>query len=128
MTSSPAGIDCGSTCSASFDYNQSVTLAAAADAGSTFTGWSGEGRSGTGACQVTMTQARSVGAAFAAVCTAVTLSNQTITTTQTYTSCSTLTAGPAFRVRRRACGVPGSDPAVRRTVLGGFRGDIQGGY
>jgi hypothetical protein len=28
----------------------------------------------------------------------VTLSNQTITTTQTYTSCGTLTAGPAFRV------------------------------
>ncbi len=31
-------------------------------------------------------------------CVAITLSGQTVTTTQTYTSCSTLTAGPSFRV------------------------------
>jgi hypothetical protein len=95
VTSSPAGIDCGSACSASFKYNTLVILSATADAGSTFSGWSGEGCGGTGDCQVTMTQARNVTAAFCAV---VTLSDQTITTTETYTACGTLMAGPAFRV------------------------------
>ncbi|MBE7447929.1 MAG: hypothetical protein HS111_03260 [Kofleriaceae bacterium] len=64
VTSSPAGIACGSTCSAQFDHNQAVTLTAATMPGVTFLGWSGAGCSGTGACGVTMTQARSVSAAF----------------------------------------------------------------
>ncbi|MBI4917288.1 MAG: hypothetical protein HY825_15730 [Acidobacteria bacterium] len=65
VASAPAGIDCGATCSADFSYNTTVTLTAAATTGSTFTGWSGEGCAGTGACQVTMTQARAVTATFA---------------------------------------------------------------
>jgi Zn-dependent metalloprotease len=64
VTSSPAGITCGSTCSASFDYNTVVTLSASAGSSSTFAGWSGEGCSGTSTCQVTMTQARAVTATF----------------------------------------------------------------
>ena len=64
VTSSPAGINCGSTCSTSFSHNTVVTLSATADPGSTFTGWSGEGCSGTGTCQVTMSQARTVTATF----------------------------------------------------------------
>ena len=64
VTSSPAGIDCGATCSASYDHGTVVTLTATAAAGSTFTGWSGEGCSGTGTCAVTMTQARTVTATF----------------------------------------------------------------
>jgi hypothetical protein len=98
VTSSPGGISCGSTCSASLGCNTTVTLSASADTGSTFAGWSGEGCSGTGTCQVTMDQARNVTATFTGGCTAVTLSSQTITTTETFTSCSTITAGPAFRV------------------------------
>src|SRR4029453_16101587 len=43
VTSNPAGINCGGTCSASFSFNSGVTLTAAASAGSTFTGWSGGG-------------------------------------------------------------------------------------
>ena len=53
VTSDPAGIDCGSTCSFDFSYNTDVTLTAVADSGSTFTGWSGAGCTGTGACEVT---------------------------------------------------------------------------
>jgi len=64
VTSSPAGISCGTTCSAAFDFGTSVTLTATAARGSTFTGWSGEGCSGTGTCTVSLTQARSVTATF----------------------------------------------------------------
>jgi hypothetical protein len=64
VTSSPAGINCGASCIAGFAYNQVVTLSASATSGSTFAGWSGEGCSGTGTCQVTMSQARNVNANF----------------------------------------------------------------
>jgi len=64
VTSNPTGIDCGSTCSYAFNYNTDVTLSAVADIGSTFSGWSGEGCSGTGTCTVDMTQARNVTATF----------------------------------------------------------------
>jgi uncharacterized repeat protein (TIGR01451 family) len=63
VTSSPAGISCGATCSASFDAGTSVTLNASASAGSTFTGWTGA-CSGTGACTVAMGAATTVGATF----------------------------------------------------------------
>jgi hypothetical protein len=63
VTSSPAGIDCGATCSASFPSGTAVTLTAAPDAGSTFTGWGGD-CTGTGPCVVTMDQDRAVTATF----------------------------------------------------------------
>ena len=65
VTSSPAGIDCGSVCQAAFEEGTTVTLTATAVSGSTFTGWSGA-CSGTGPCQVTMSQAREVTATFTA--------------------------------------------------------------
>jgi hypothetical protein len=64
ITSAPAGIDCGSTCSASYSTGSSVTLTAAAAAGSTFTGWSGGGCSGTGSCTVNLGGAITVTAIF----------------------------------------------------------------
>jgi hypothetical protein len=64
VTSSPAGINCGSTCSSSFAQGTLVTLTATPSGGSTFTGWSGSGCSGTGACQVTMDEAKAVTATF----------------------------------------------------------------
>jgi hypothetical protein len=63
VTSSPAGIDCGSTCSASFNSGTVVTLTASPTGGSSFGGWSGA-CTGTGSCQVTMNQAQSVTATF----------------------------------------------------------------
>jgi PKD repeat protein len=63
VSSSPAGISCGSTCSANYASGTSVTLTAAAAAGSTFAGWSGA-CSGTGNCTVSMSAARSVTATF----------------------------------------------------------------
>jgi hypothetical protein len=65
VTSSPAGIDCGLTCSASFSAGSVVTLTATPGAASTFAGWSGA-CTGTGPCMVTMNAARSVTATFPA--------------------------------------------------------------
>ncbi|TAM52008.1 MAG: hypothetical protein EPN53_06280, partial [Acidobacteria bacterium] len=62
--SSPAGISCGAVCAAPFAAGTVVTLTANPDPSSSFAGWSGEGCSGTGTCQVTMSRARSVTAAF----------------------------------------------------------------
>jgi hypothetical protein len=42
VASNPAGIDCGSTCSANFSSGTPVTLTATADANSVFIGWSGD--------------------------------------------------------------------------------------
>jgi hypothetical protein len=64
VTSNPTGINCGAICSASFNYNTSVTLSAVASTGSTFTGWSAGGCSGTGTCLVTMDTAMAVTATF----------------------------------------------------------------
>src|SRR5438876_1888010 len=63
VMSSPAGITCGATCSAPFDYNTAVTLTATPATGSTFTGWGGA-CTGTDGCTVTMTAATTVTATF----------------------------------------------------------------
>jgi hypothetical protein len=64
VTSSPAGIDCGATCSAEYEEGTEVTLSATASEESEFIGWSGSGCSGTGVCKVEMTEAREVVAEF----------------------------------------------------------------
>lgn len=57
------GIACPGTCSRSFADGTAVTLTAHAAGGSAFAGWSGA-CTGTGACNVTMSAARSVTASF----------------------------------------------------------------
>ncbi len=63
ISSTPAGINCGQTCSASFASGSQVALTASPAANSSFAGWSGA-CSGTGACKVTLTQNTSVMANF----------------------------------------------------------------
>ena len=63
VTSSPAGINCPSTCTASYDDGTTVTLTATADNQATFVGWSGA-CTGTGNCDVTMDANKSVTATF----------------------------------------------------------------
>jgi Divergent InlB B-repeat domain len=65
VTSAPAGIDCGSTCAASFEEGAQVTLTAAAGEHSTFTGWSGACTGTASTCKVTMSAAKEAVATFA---------------------------------------------------------------
>jgi len=64
VTSSPAGINCGSTCSKDYNNGDSVTLIASADSGYTFSGWSGGGCSGSGSCAVIVNSDKTVTATF----------------------------------------------------------------
>jgi hypothetical protein len=63
VSSSPSGIDCGTTCSASYPYASAVSLVAVAPAGSIFTGWNGA-CCGTGSCNVTLMSSTTVTATF----------------------------------------------------------------
>ena len=87
VSSSPAGIDCGTTCAASFDYGTMVTLTAAPGLGSSFDGWSGA-CTGTGTCTVSITAATTVTASFS-------LQTFALTVARTGTGVGTVTSSPA---------------------------------
>ena len=53
VASTPGGINCGSTCSASFSPGTQVVLAATAAHNSSFAGWGGD-CNGSGACRLTL--------------------------------------------------------------------------
>lgn len=63
VTSSPAGISCGGTCSHAFTYGTAVILKAKASSGSRFGGFTGA-CTGKSTCSVVANQARSVTAKF----------------------------------------------------------------
>jgi len=63
VTSSPAGINCGTDCSESYTENTLVTLTASPLTGSLFAGWNGA-CNGTDSCTVTMDALQSVTATF----------------------------------------------------------------
>lgn len=63
VSSSPEGISCGLTCVSAFAADTVVALTATPNAGSGFTGWTGACE-GFGACEVTVSGIRDVGATF----------------------------------------------------------------
>jgi 6-phosphogluconolactonase (cycloisomerase 2 family) len=65
VTSPQGTINCGTTCSGSFAQGSAVTLNAAADPGSVFSGW-GKVCAGTGPCTVTLSNDMTVPANFSA--------------------------------------------------------------
>ena len=67
VQSTPEGIDCGQDCSHLFTPGQVVTLTAATDACTEFTGWSGGGCSGDQACVVTLDGDTAIVATFAEI-------------------------------------------------------------
>ena len=104
VTSSPSGIDCGSSCRATFNLGTRVSLTATVASGSTFTGWSGAGCSGTGSCEVTMSESRSVTATFAANRPKLTLSISTPKKVQ---------AGRSFQVKVRTANAPSAGASAQ---------------
>jgi hypothetical protein len=64
VTSLPVGLQCPSTCTATFDSEATVVLSAVAGSGSVFAGWQGGGCSGTGSCEVHLTAPTTVTANF----------------------------------------------------------------
>jgi hypothetical protein len=88
VTSSPAGITCGAECASAFPPGTLVSLTAAADPVSTFTGWSGGGCSGTDTCSMTITADTSVSADF-------TLNSYTLSVSKTGVGSGMVTSSPA---------------------------------
>jgi len=88
VTSSPSGISCGVDCTEDYQSNTVVTLTAAADSTSTFSGWSGAGCTGAGTCVLTMSQAASVTATF-------TRNQHTLTVAKSGAGGGTVTSSPA---------------------------------
>jgi RHS repeat-associated protein/uncharacterized repeat protein (TIGR02543 family) len=88
IASLQTGIDCGATCSGIYDWGTSVTLAATATTGSTFTGWSGACTGAEAICTVTMDQLQAVNADF-------TLLKMPLTVAQTGSGTGSITSAPA---------------------------------
>jgi alpha-tubulin suppressor-like RCC1 family protein len=119
VTSSPAGINCGATCSAAFAYGSSVTLTAVPAAGSTFIGWSDPCGSAT-TCVVPMSAAGTVTAAFSQPGLNINVSgNGTVTSAPAGTPCTTTGCTLAF-----AAGTPVTLTAVPSagSVFAGWSG------
>lgn len=64
VTSSPAGINCGTTCSASYNSGTVVTLTASPTSPAWFEGWNGACTGSSTTCNVTMGAAKTVYAVF----------------------------------------------------------------
>jgi uncharacterized repeat protein (TIGR02543 family) len=64
VTSAPGGINCGTSCSASYASGTNVTLTASAATGYSFSGWIGACSGTSAGCTVSMSAARSVAATF----------------------------------------------------------------
>ena len=89
VTSTPAGINCPTTCAASFMQNTQVALSETPGANSIFAGWSGA-CTGLATCSVTVTTAESVTATFSPA-----PPSYTVTVTMAGTGMGTVTSTPA---------------------------------
>jgi phospholipase C len=88
ITSSPAGINCPTTCSVSFPQNTQITLSQTPASNDTFTGWSGA-CTGSTTCSVTLSASNSVTATFAGP------QSFSLTVTIAGTGTGTITSSPA---------------------------------
>ncbi len=98
ITSTPAGINCGSSCVAEFEEGTEVTLNQAASPGSEFKEWSGA-CSGSGTCKVTMSSAKNVGARFNPAA----KPKFKLSVSKTGTGTGTITSSPAGIICGAAC-------------------------
>ena len=87
VLSSPTGIDCGTDCTETYAAGTFVTIAATADLGSRFVGWTGGGCTGSGTCTLTLNSATTVSAEFAV--------DNSLVVTRTGAGTGTVTSTPA---------------------------------
>jgi hypothetical protein len=90
VTSTPAGVICDPTCSATYAAGTSVALGATPDRGSTFSGWSGGGCDGTASCTVAGNVPVAVTASFS------------LTTSNTDTTKPVVTMTPSSTLARKS--------------------------
>ena len=64
VTSNPAGISCGTTCTVNYAYKTGVTLTESPDASSTFLSWTGNCAGSSTTCSLTLNQTRSATVTF----------------------------------------------------------------
>ncbi len=88
VRSSPAGLDCGTRCTAEFAVGTTVSFEAEAREGSLFASWSG-GCSGTAACTIKVDRPQAVRATFTAI------RSQSLTIAKTGKGAGTVTSAPA---------------------------------
>jgi|GEM_PF-2430869 len=115
VTSSPAGINCGGTCSANFNSGTQIVLTAAASAGSSFAGWAGCDSSSGANCTIALNSARTATATFngsggggTVLQNGVSVTNLSATVGSTLNYTFTLPAGATNLVVRTSGG--GGDP------------------
>ena len=105
VSSSPAGIECGATCSHEYVTGTAVELSATAAPGSTFVGFSGADCQYQLTCTVKMSRVRSVDATFRI--------NHTLTVTKRGTGTGTVSSSPAGI----ECGATCSHEYVKGTAV-----------
>jgi uncharacterized protein (DUF2345 family) len=126
VTSSPTGINCGSTCSYQFVAGTNVTLTATPDSSSIFGGWSGDVVSTNATTTITMNSNKSVTATFNMP--------YTLTVTKSGTGTGTITSSPSGINCGSTCSyqfISGASVTLTATpnsssTFGGWSGDATG--
>jgi hypothetical protein len=108
VTSVPAGIACGSTCTQNFDYGTAVKLTAAPDAGASFTAWTGACAGQGKTCTVNLNSALSTNAVFGLATTTTTTTSAKPTTTAATTTVATTTTTATAGATTTVAGSSGS--------------------
>ena len=122
MTSDPAGLDCGGTCSAAYPAERTITLTAVPDSGSGFTGWSGSCSGTSPTVTLTVTAVASCSASFSSsatlLVTAAGSGSGTVGFSPAGTSCGAGCATFAANTEVTLSATPAGD-----AVLSGWSGD-----